>query len=243
MSQAANDDAAGAPLLATPERLQAYIAGELDAEGRRQMEGYLACNPDLAAQVMGQLHRSASRSAEGVQTPRRRTYVRTAAVLGCCLVATTLMLLANQFRRELPFATPDFVEDAVVSHRTTLLRVAMASQAESPRLDPGELRRMASLELPALPSGWRVVDAQLYPSDDGPSAHLLISTPQNEHLTLFAVRARTSATARPELTRSDGADVVYWEHGPFGYALLGARSLDDLKRDAAALAAAPLVTS
>ena len=239
MSTHANDDAPAAPMLADAERLTAYVDGRLDAEGRRQIEGYLACNPDLAARVMGELHRHGN-VAPAPSTARRRTYVRTAAALGCGLLVTTSLLLAGQFRRDLPFAVPDFVEDAVVSHRTTLLRVAMTSQEETPAFNPEEMRSKAKLEIPMLPSGWRIEDVQLYPSDDGPSMHVLIKTPQDDRLTLFAVRARTSASAKPELARSDGSDVIYWERGPFGYALLGARSLDTLKRDAALLVGAPI---
>lgn len=238
MGSHANDDAPGAPMLADVGRLAAYIEGRLDAEGRRQVEGYLAVNPDLAARVMGELHRHGNVASAPTARPRH-TYVRTAVALGCGLLLTTSLLLANQFRRELPFAAPDFVEDAVVSHRTTLLRADMASQEETPTLNAKEMRAKANLEIPSLPSGWRIMDVQLYPSDDGPSMHVLIRTPQEDLLTLFAVRARTSATARPELTRSDGSDVIYWERGPFGYALLGARSLETLKRDAAQLVGAP----
>jgi anti-sigma factor RsiW len=238
MTLHANDDDASAPMLADAQRLTAYVAGALDAEGRRQVEGYLACNPDLAARVMGELHRHGN-VASAPSTARRRTYVRTAVALGCALLVTTCLLVAGHFRRDLPFAVPDFVEDAVVSHQTTLLRVDMASQEETPAFNPEEMRAKAKLEIPALPSGWRVMDVQLYPSDDGPSVHVLIQTPQNDRLTLFAVRARTSASAKPEIARSDGSDVIYWERGPFGYALLGARSLDILKRDAALLVGAP----
>lgn len=239
MSTHANDDAPGAPMLADAARLSAYVDGRLDAEGRRQIEGYLACNPDLAASVMGALHRHGN-VAPPSSAEQRRTYVRTAITLGCGLLVTSALLLGGYFRRELPFLVPDFVQDAVVSHRTTLLRADMTSQEETPTFNATEMRTKANLEIPALPTGWRIMDVQLYPSDDGPSMHVLINTPQDERLTLFAVRARTSASAKPEWTRSDGADVVYWEHGPFGYALLGARSLETLKREAALLVGAPI---
>lgn len=234
----ANDDAPHAPLLADAGRLAAYVEGRLPPDGRRQIEGYLACNPDLAARVMGELHRHGNVAAPP-SAERRRTYVKTALTLACGLLVTSALLLGGHFRRELPFLVPDFVQDAVVSHRTTLLRADMSSQEETPTLNATEMRAKAKLEIPALPNGWRIMDVQLYPSDDGPSMHVLIDTPQDERLTLFAVRARTSASAKPEWTRSDGADVVYWEHGPFGYALLGARSLETLKRDAALLLGAP----
>ena len=237
--QYANDDAPFASMLADTERLAAYVAGGLTVEGRRQVEGYLACNPDLAARVMGELHRHGN-VASPPSARRSRTYVRTAVALGCGLLVTTTLLMAGHFRRDLPFAVPEFVEDAVMSHQTTLLRAAMDSQKETPTLNPEEMRAKARLEIPMLPSGWRVMDVQLYPSDDGPSMHVLIKTPQDERLSLFAVRAQTSATAKPEIARSDGSDVVYWERGPFGYALLGARSLETLKRDAALLVGAPI---
>lgn len=238
MSRPANDDMPHAPMLADAGRLAAYVEGRLPPDGRRQIEGYLAANPDLAARVMGELHRHGNVAAPP-SPARRRTYVRTALALGCGLLVTSAVLLGGHFRRDLPFLVPDFVEDAVVSHRTTLLRADMSSQEETPTFNAMEMRTKAKLEIPALPNGWRIMDVQLYPSDDGPSMHVLINTPQDERLTLFAVRARTSASARPELTRSDGADVIYWERGPFGYALLGARSLETLKRDAALLAGAP----
>jgi predicted O-methyltransferase YrrM len=121
-----------------------------------------------------------------------------------------------------PARASSFVDEAAESHRTGLLRQAMASQIESPRLDSGEIRRSTGIAVPPLPAGWRVRDVQLYPAPGSPAIALSLTTPQAEQVSLFIGRAETPAEGQPVVERRDGDNVAYWEEGEVALALTGA---------------------
>lgn len=127
-----------------------------------------------------------------------------------------------------------FLDEAAASHRTTMLRQAMASQVESVRLDAAEIRRSTGLVLPPMPASWHVTDVQLYPTPDSPAVALTLVTPEGEKVSLFADKAETAAESRPLLARRAGDIIAYWEVGDMAYALTG----PDSPRRTMALAAA-----
>ena len=234
MPPPANDDHV------TPQRspigeadLQAYVDGALDADARSAVEGYLACNPDLAARVMTALHtRGRTPAAKQARRPRR-PLLQAAAALTICLgsgalgwsVASTHE--AEGWREADGGLPPDYVEDAADSRQASVLRAAMASQAESPNLDAAEIRRALSLRLPHLPRDWRIVDVQVYPTDDGPSVNLVVETPQRRRLDLFAIRAAAGARA-PELATRGKDIVAFWRRDNSAYVLGGDGSRQQL---------------
>jgi hypothetical protein len=218
--------------------LAGYAEGRLPLERRRAVEGMLACNPDLAAQMMTRLH-----MAGGSQPPRRRR--------GLAFAALVLGVVAGLFSgggiaalreehdgwRELDGGDPpDYLQDAAESRAASRLREGMASQVETPQLDAAEIRRTLRVSLPPLPADWLVRDVQVFPTDDGPSVNLVVMTPQGGRLDLFAVRTRDPAWARPEIARRGGEVVAFWAHGEAAYVLAGTRSPQDLLFAASALA-------
>ncbi|MEC3909960.1 class I SAM-dependent methyltransferase [Sphingobium sp. CR2-8] len=114
-----------------------------------------------------------------------------------------------------------FLDEAAASRRAGLLRQAMASQVESVTLDAPEIERSTGITLPALPTGWRVTDVQLFPTADSPAIAMSMVTPQGEHLSFFADRAETPAEATPRIARRQSEVVAYWEAGDMAYALTG----------------------
>lgn len=234
MPPPANDD--HAPLQRSPigeADLQAYVDGALDEDGRSAVEGYLACNPDLAARVMTALHaRRRTPAARQARRPRRRL-VQAAAALAICLgsgalgwsVAATRE--AEGWREADGGLPPDYVEDAADSRQASVLRAAMTSQAETPILDAAEIRRAMRLRLPHLPRDWRIVDVQVYPTDDGPSLNLVVETPQRRRLDLFAIRAPDGVRA-PELARRGKEIVAFWRRDNSAYVLGGDGSSQQL---------------
>lgn len=226
---------------ASPAELAAYVRGELPAGRRAEVEGFLACNPDLAAQVMQALHQQ-QRAATARTAPVRRTALRTPALrsvavgLACALLGWGVAEAVDDdgpFRDLSP--TPEYVDEAVMSFRTALLRGRMRSQAESPAFDTAELRRELQLRVPVLPAGWRVTDAQVVPSDEGPGLSLLIETAPGHPLNLFVVRANTTASERPQLAERDGERSAYWEEDGAAYVLTGNGPQDELLMRAAEL--------
>ncbi|MDF0542042.1 class I SAM-dependent methyltransferase [Sphingobium sp. H39-3-25] len=121
-----------------------------------------------------------------------------------------------------PANASSFVDEAVASHRTGLLREAMASQVESPRLDSAEIRRSTGISVPTLPAGWRVRDVQLYPTEGNPAIALSLTTPQAEPVSLLVGKAETPAEGQPLVERRSKDNVAYWEEGELALALTGA---------------------
>ena len=209
--------------------LQAYVEGTLDEDARSAVEGYLACNPDLAARVMTALHLRGRSGAPATSRRPRRRLVQAAVALAICVgsgalgwsVAATHE--AEGWREADGGLPPDYVEDAADSRQASVLRAAMRSQAETPTLDAAEIRRAMRLRLPHLPRGWRIVDVQVYPTDDGPSVNLVVATPQGRRLDLFAIRA-ASGVRRPELARRGKEIVAFWTRDSSAYVLGGDES-------------------
>lgn len=246
----ANDDL-------SPVDIEAYIDGELDAERVVQVEGYLARHPDAAARVMADLRvRSALRllaqshaemptaisqkASRLVQKFRRRSVMgilsaptMVAALLGLLLLAPgDLPLLGTHGAAA---AAPAYVDDAIMSHRTSLVRALMASQPETTHFDPADLMRTTRIRVPQLPEGWRIQDVQLFPSDEGPALQLSVRTQQGQPLSIFAIRAPTTAPMDPAAIRKNGASIAFWKEGDLSYALTGAATPEELDRIASDL--------
>lgn len=223
--------------------LEAYVRGDLDEAGRRRIEGFLACNPDLAAQVMAARHRAAAGPAPARPALRRRTGWRLLAVaVACCVVSAAAgSWLSAEFKsrwREADGdAAPGYVEDALESHQATLVRAAMVSQAAETRLDADEIRKTMRIGLPPIPPAWKVLDVQVFPSDDGPGVSLWLQSPGGRRFTLFAVSADTVAGPRPQLASDGVRSAVFWENARSAFVLLGDGAPGELMGVAQTLAA------
>jgi len=233
MPPPANDDLASTRSPIRDADLQGYVDGTLDVDRRAAVEGYLACNPDLAARMMTALHlRRRNPEARALRRPRRRL-LQAAAALAICLGSGSLgwsvaaTREAEGWREADGGLPPDYVEDAADSRQASVLRAAMTSQAETPTLDAAEIRRALRLRLPHLPRDWRIIDVQVYPTDDGPSVNLVVETPQRRRLDLFAIRAAAGVRA-PELAMRGKDIVAFWKRDNSAYVLGGDGSRQQL---------------
>ena len=153
-------------------------------------------------------------------------------------------------------ASPAFVDDAIRAHRTSLTRAAMVSQPESPLLDSTEILNNLGIVMPQLPDEFSVRDVQVFPSSSGPGVEIVIETGGLRSLSIFAVRSvsgsgatgnltgsgvkgsqtGTDATGRSAVKGATGrltgnfgdARVVYWQQGPWSYALTSESTDADL---------------
>lgn len=226
----------------TEAEIHAYLDGELELNRRYAVENHLARHPDDAARFMADLRlRTSLRmiASEAGAPPRSMTDAasRLAARLNerparsfrqifggrraRVLAAAAMLVLVLIPARNVLASPPDFVGDAVDAYRTGLLRATMSSQIESPNFDAGEVQRSTHIRLPRLPERWVVTDAQIFPSDEGPALQLMISTPSDETMSIFAVRAPTESPEEPTTVRHGGASVAYWREGDMSYALTG----------------------
>ena len=225
--EAANDDRTP-PLEISDSDLRAYAEGRLSGPRRRQVEGFLACNPDLAARMMAGLHMRGDPVGEA--RPRRgagwRAGLTAQGVAGC--LGSGILGWTAAGERELDGwreadgdHPPEYVEDAAESRLAMGVRGQMVSQLETPRLDEAEVARLLKVKTPRLPGDWRLLDAQVFPTDHGPGLNLLLETPGQERLILFAVKARTLTGGRPELAVRGREAAVFWERGRSAYVLSG----------------------
>lgn len=114
-----------------------------------------------------------------------------------------------------------FIDAAVASHRTTLLRQTMRSQGENTVLDSAEISRSTGLRLPVLPLGWEVRDVQLYPTGGTSAVAVSLRTSRGEPVTLLTSRAETPAEGTPLVTKRENENIAYWEEGDQALALTG----------------------
>jgi anti-sigma factor RsiW len=245
--------------------LNAFIDGELDAATAAEVQRYLGRHPDAAARVMLDMAvASALRVSAGAEPAPSRETVALAERLTEALASSrkrrgwsraavvTLVFLAGLAvgRAGLPWnadgvgRAPEFVDEAVMSHRTALLRARMDSQPEAAIYNPQEIRAATRIALPPLPADWRVTDAQVFPSDEGPSVGLAFVTPQGP-VSLFGFHTESGGWIAPTTVQRDRGPIAYWQAGDLAYALIGPADPEELRRLAVRLsnAAVPKRTS
>lgn len=248
----------------TAADLDAYVDDQLAPVRRIEVEAHLAAHPALAAQAMADLRiRDELRLALAAEPMRGRAETTEAARrLGRALawdrrmrrfsrIAAALALvgagwLAHATVRPAPVSAsqpyPAYLSDALRAHGVSVLRERMRSQPEVPWYDPAELRSATGIVMPALPDGWVVRDAQVFPSPNGPSLELALEAGPLGAATLFAVRPGgfdvVPATAGP----AGEVASAFFQIGDVAYVLV-ADARGEALRDAAAGLARALTRS
>jgi anti-sigma factor RsiW len=227
----------------TSLELEAYLDGELDAERRLAVEDYLARNPTIAARMMADMSLcTALQIAQPTPAPNLKLTDIAAQLdarlapqrgfwsrarwfsLAASAVAVIGAVLVVPHKQESAAPPPTYVADAVESFETGLLRASMPSQIETPRFDAHDVRRYTRIRVPALPEGWGITDVQIFPSDEGPALQIMIRTPDNKALSMFAVRSKAAAPDRPITIQQGKTAVSYWRKADMAYALTGTDS-------------------
>lgn len=248
----------------TETDLAAYVDEQLPLPRRVEVESWLAQRPEEAARVMSDLRlRDELRLAlagrgRGLPSIRTRDAARRlerafrweTATRRLGRVAALGLFVALGWGAHAQWGTlgvresvasappPAFVGDAVMAHRTTLLRADMLSQPESAAFDPAEILRATAISLPDLPDGWRVTDVQVFPSPFGPSIELSLATDRLGQVSLFAVRPGRFDVVPAASGEIEGFGAAYWQLGDVAYGLVGASAeRPDLQRAAERLAA------
>ena len=232
----------------TEADLLAYVDDQLDVARRVEIEEDLAQHPEAAAQVMTDLkNRDALRLIFLAELPRppetmleaaarlERAFGWREAGLRLRRIAAVVALVGFGWfahaQGELGITgseaspkPPAFVEDALHSHETAFLRARMMSQRGTAAYDPAEILTATGIRLPALPDGWRILDAQVFPSREGHSVEMAIDAGDLGRVSLFAAHAAAFNVIAPTLARFERAKAVYWQTGPLAYALTGTGS-------------------
>lgn len=241
--------------------LQAYVDGQLPVARRIAVEAYLCRHPSEAAMVMGDLRTrdelrlalapkpagarlatadAARRLERGLSRDRLfgrlRKVAAVAMLVGAGWFAHAELGALGVGRVVASALPPGYVADAVMAHRTTLIRAAMQSQPEVRDYDPDEIRAATAIVMPVLPKGWSVVDVQIFPSTYGPSVELSVRAGKLGTVSLFAVRPGVFDVVPPTPALRDGLAASYWQVGEVAYALVAAAEAGALDEAAARLA-------
>lgn len=238
--------------------LDAYVDNQLTSQRRLEVEAHLSQDPQAAARVMGDLHlrgqlrlalaatadpsgrretRDAARRLErGLRFPRIGQQLQKMAAIGLLMTAGWVASTSyGPFRATEVVASeppPVHVEEAVRAHRTAEIRETMSSQPEIQTYDREDIRAATAIVMPALPESWTVVDVQVFPSRFGPSVELAIRTPDQEQMSLFAVRPGAFAVRPVKTYAIDGVAAADWQIGDVAYALVSAETDVSAKKDA-----------
>lgn len=225
--------------------LVSYVDDQLLPARRIEVEAYLAARPEDAARVMADLRSrdelrlalSASPLPVSVATNElagrlERALLRRGQVRRFSRVAALVLLLGAGWIAHAEFNAlgprqsvasvppPAFVHDALVAHRTALVRADMPSQLEVKSYDRAEILAATAIAMPELPAGWTVDDMQIFPSAFGPSVDVAIETADLGRLSLFAVRPGVFDVLPVAKTAQNGATAAYWQVGDVAYALV-----------------------
>jgi anti-sigma factor RsiW len=243
----------------TEADLLAYVDDQLDPARRIEVEEHLAHNPNAATRIMADLKdRDILRLIHATPLPRPAEPMLGAATrLERALGWQTLSLKLRRIAAvvaligfgwfahgqvglgitdsEASPKPPSFVEDALHSHETALVRARMASQPETAAYDPAEILAATGIRLPALPEGWRVQDAQVFPSRDGHSVEITVDAGDLGRVSLFAGHVPVFNVIDATVARSGEAKTVYWQTGHLAYALTGTASDKAIERAAVRL--------
>jgi anti-sigma factor RsiW len=240
----------------TEADLLAYVDDQLDPSRRIEVEEHLARDPDAAARIMADLKdRDSLRLIHAAPLPRPAEPILVAATrleralawreLGLKLrrIAAVVTLIGFGWfahgqvglgisDSEASPKPPAFVEDALHSHETALVRARMTSQPEVEAYDPAEILAETGIQLPDLPKDWQVRDAQIFPSRHGHSIEVAIDAGDLGRVSLFAAQAPAFDVIAPTSARFDKTTAVYWQTGQLAYALTGNGSDSALERAA-----------
>lgn len=227
--------------------IEAYIDGELDLTRRLAVEDHLSRNPDLAAKVMADFRnrsalrlltgtdirfsRSLADAVEKIRKESRSFWHRPA--LGLVAAAAIMFTSVILLKRDDP--PPAYINLAVASHRTLAERISFG--ANNPISERAHALLLASrIAVPRLPSDWRVTDVELLDAAAGPAMLIAVKTTDGHHLSILAIRERSSAPRDPDTVRNGSQSVAYWRKGDFSYALTGEGDPDQIDATADALA-------
>ncbi|WP_347140282.1 anti-sigma factor [Paracoccus sp. SSK6] len=235
--------------------LDAYVDGQLADAQKSEVEAHLSRHPEAASRVMRDLslYRDLRRALAPPPMPRpllgaarrlvlaRRRDARLRRMLrvvpGALLVGLGWLAHAGlgplSVKEGLASApTPPLVTAALSAHEVSLLRAAMSSQPGITELDPDELRAATGIRLPGFDPAWRVRDAQVFPSPQGPGVEILFDAPDLGQVSHFAVRTGSFDVTLPRLIETPGQGIAWFQIGETAHVLIAGADRADRLLDA-----------
>ena len=223
--------------------LQAYIDSQLDMAGRIEVERWLHAHPEAAAEVMeglrlrdevrlfladerwapapatvGQARELTRRLASRKAGLRLRRALAAAILVGVGWLAhAELGLFVDPVAAAPP--VPAFATEAARSLDRLRSRRAVAEAPDA--VPPAAPRTGGDVPLPALGHSVRLVGSELVPWEGGTGMVALLRIAGSEPIALFAGEAPDFDVLWPRSAVIQGRTTVFWQTGPYAYALSG----------------------
>ena len=234
----------------TDERLHAYVDNALTDEERRDVELWIAQDPEAAQRVRAYLEQNLALHTlfdpvldepHSIQLPRT---TRAANAPRWLALAATLVLgigigFAMRAWQGGPSGAISIAREAALAHVAYVPEVrhpVEVTAAEEKHLVAWLSKRLdATLRAPSLAAfGYQLLGGRLLPStserDPAPVALLMYENAQGKRLTLLVKREANNAETSFRFSEDQGARVFYWIDGPFGYALAGDLQREELQK-------------
>ncbi len=225
--------------------LQAYIDGQLDTAGRIEVEGWLQRHPEAAAEAMeglrlrdevrlfladeqwapapatlGHARELARRLASRKAGMRLRRALAAAVLVGAGWFAhAEFGLFVDQVAAAHP--VPAFAAQAARSLDTLPVRLTGITPPRTLPSGPDAPRSGGEVPLPALGDSLRLVGFEPVHWEGGTGLAALYRTERGEPVTLFAGEAPDFDVLWPRSALVEGHTTVFWQTGPYAYALSG----------------------
>lgn len=228
--------------------ISSYVDGEMPVGQRAEMEALAAEDQTLAARLLDDLslndalrRASPPRVRHGAETLRlarrlerslttRRTVLplagRMAAAVAFMAIGWQLNTLSMEAR-----TTPTVADQRFVDSAREALRVAELDSG------PGEpigrkidrLEAVTDIQMPNLPSNWKVLNVQVQPFNGKPSVVVTAESPILGPVTLVAAPMEQESAVPPTPATDETVPTVYWQSGGTAYALMGTAAPTQLK--------------
>lgn len=222
--------------------LHAFVDGQLDAARRREVEAYLASNPDAAERVAAYhrqkealhallapvLEEPLPRSLEPPRAPRRLIHVAWAAAAVVMLVVGGVagwQLRGMGVQQAVAQKERAVADQAAIAHAvfTPQRRHPVEVGAEEEAHLVAWLSKVlgARLRAPHLADlGFALVGGRLLSAPNGPAAQFMYENPAKRRLTLYVVNDPSwKGKTEFRFAEQRGVSVFYWIDGSLGYAL------------------------
>lgn len=230
--------------------ISAYIDAEMPAAQRAEIEDLATRDPDLAARLVADI--ALGESLRQSQPPkgsysktsldlarklefrlRRRSWVaiggRIAAAVALVAFGWGLNSATVQVRERSSVADQRFVDSAREALRVAELDAGPLAPGESIGRKIDRLEAVTDVELPKLPSNWKVLGVQVQPFNGRPSVVVTAESPILGVVTLVAAPMEKEGAVPPTPAPDDAVPTVYWQSGGTAYALMGAAAATQLK--------------
>lgn len=226
----------------TDADLHAYVDDQLNPARRREVEAYLAENPDAATQVTDYLRLDEAIHAlydpvldkplpPGMdkRLARHRLITRVAAAVAWVMLGGLLGWFINNElpTQPAPLLKTQLVQPAAFAHYvyTTEVQhpVEVTADQEQHLISWLSKRLHTAIRPPNLAeSGYELIGGRLLPSTDRMAAQFMYQNAQGNRVTLYIRRGAwdNQATAF-RYARDKNVGIFYWIDGPMGYALSG----------------------